>query len=67
MEANLEIYIKSLLKMCITFSLVIILIEMYSKKTIVFKEVFTRMFIKVLFKIAKRYKNINSRNRKLFK
>lgn len=41
MEANLEIYIKSLLKMCITFSLVITLREMNSNKTIVFKEVFT--------------------------
>ena len=41
MEANLEIYIKSPLKMCITLSLVIILREMNSKKTIVFKEVFT--------------------------
>ena len=58
MEANLEIYIKSLLKMCITFSLVIILREMNFKKTIVSKKCL-QMFTEVLFKRANRYKNVN--------
>ena len=49
-EANLEIYTKNLYKMCTTFNLVIILAAMYSKEMIIYKEVFARIFIKVLFK-----------------
>lgn len=40
MEANWEIYIKSVLKTCTTFNLVVMFIGMYSKEIIIHKEVF---------------------------